>query len=122
MAKGISKQFADKIMVSKVRYPSGRIGTLDEKLVNPNADAENAGEGWMLWDLLRPLEGDCELQLFSFDTQEGQETFWHSSAHVLGESLEQEFGVQLTHGPPTKDGFFYDSYSGKDVSATPKRA
>ena len=42
-------------------------------------------------------------------------TFWHSSAHVLGESLEREFGVHLCHGPPTENGFFYDAYTGKDV-------
>jgi hypothetical protein len=36
------------------------------------------------WDLLRPLEGDCKLELMEFDTKEGGHTFWHSSAHVLG--------------------------------------
>ena len=76
-----------------MRYPEGRIATLDEGLVNPEADAENEGEGWMQWDATRPLEGNCELQMFAFDTPEGRETFWHSSAHVLGETLEQEFGV-----------------------------
>lgn len=50
----------------------------------------------------------------TFDDPVGQETFWHSSAHVLGETLETEFGVHLTHGPPTDTGFFYDSYTGKD--------
>ena len=37
----ISKQFSEKIVVSKVRYPGGRIATLDDGLVNPEADAEN---------------------------------------------------------------------------------
>jgi len=76
-----------------VRYPDGRIATLDEGLINPEATAENIGEGWMQWDATRPLEGDAQIELFTFDTPEGKETFWHSSAHVLGESLEQEFGV-----------------------------
>ena len=62
------------------------------------------------------MEGDCELELYQFEDPEGRECFWHSSAHVLGETLEIEFGVHLTHGPPTDDGFFYDSYTGKDVS------
>ena len=70
----------------------------------------------MEYDATRPLEGDCEIKLFQFSDSEGRETFWHSSAHVLGETLELEFGVHLTHGPPTEDGFFYDSYTGKDVS------
>ena len=38
-----------------------------------------------LWDMHRPLEGDCELKLFTFDSDEGRDTFWHSSAHILGQ-------------------------------------
>jgi threonyl-tRNA synthetase len=41
-------------------------------------------------------------------------TFWHSSAHVLGASLETLYGVHLCYGPPTSDGFYYDAYIGKD--------
>lgn len=39
----------------------------------------------VLWDMSRPLEGDCELKLFTFDSDEGRDTFWHSSAHILGQ-------------------------------------
>lgn len=38
-----------------------------------------------LWDMTRPLEQDCKLQIFKFDDDEGRDTFWHSSAHILGE-------------------------------------
>ena len=93
VAKMISNQLAKIVVVAKVRYPQGRMATLDEGLVNPEADAEKEGEGWMQWDATRPLEGHCDLQLFTFEAPEGRETFWHSSAHVLGETLEQEFGV-----------------------------
>ncbi|KAK6124326.1 hypothetical protein DH2020_041947 [Rehmannia glutinosa] len=48
----------------------------------------------VLWDMNRPLEGDCRLELFTFDTDEGRDTFWHSSAHILGE------------------GFYYDAFYG----------
>ena len=34
--------------------------------------------------------------------------FWHSSAHVLGESAEKHYGCHLCIGPPTDDGFFYE--------------
>ena len=71
----------------------------------------------MEYDATRPLEGNCEIKLLKFEDPKGKETFWHSSAHVLGETLELEFGVHLTHGPPTSEGFFYDSYAGKDVSS-----
>jgi hypothetical protein len=43
----ISKQFAEKVVVSSVRYSSGRIATLDTGLDNPEAKAEKEGDGWM---------------------------------------------------------------------------
>uniref|UniRef100_A0A0E0LTF6 threonine--tRNA ligase n=1 Tax=Oryza punctata TaxID=4537 RepID=A0A0E0LTF6_ORYPU len=65
-----------------------------------------------LWDMSRPLEGDCELKLFKFDSNEGRDTFWHSSAHILGESLERAYGCKLCIGPCTTrgEGFYYDAY------------
>ena len=74
--------------------------------------AEVADAEWELWDMARPLEGDCDLQLLKFDDPRGKEVFWHSSAHILGEALESLYGARLTHGPPTDSGFFYDSYMG----------
>ena len=41
------------------------------------------------------------------------QTFWHSSAHVLGEALESCFGAQLTIGPALEEGFYYDCYLGE---------
>lgn len=68
----------------------------------------------VLWDMARPLETDCELKLFTFDSDEGRDTFWHSSAHILGESLEQEYGCKLCIGPCTTrgEGFYYDAFYG----------
>lgn len=61
-----------------------------------------------LWDLNRPLEKDCTVYYILFDSQEGREVFWHSSAHCLGEACEHEYNCLLSHGPPTAQGFFYD--------------
>ncbi|KAJ6189577.1 hypothetical protein N7519_004485 [Penicillium mononematosum] len=61
-----------------------------------------------LWDLNRPLEKDCSVLLVPFSNPEAREVFFHSSAHVLGESTECEYGCLLSHGPPTPQGFFYD--------------
>lgn len=63
-----------------------------------------------LWDLDRPLESDCILQLLKIEDPEGQQVFWHSSAHVLGEALENIYGGLLCYGPPTEHGFYYDIY------------
>ncbi|KAL9622989.1 MAG: hypothetical protein Q9160_002707 [Pyrenula sp. 1 TL-2023] len=61
-----------------------------------------------LWDLDRLLEQDCKVEYLSSRDPEGRSVFWHSSAHVLGEAAENEYGCRLSHGPPTSMGFFYD--------------
>ncbi|XP_022725441.1 threonine--tRNA ligase, mitochondrial 1-like isoform X3 [Durio zibethinus] len=68
----------------------------------------------VLWDMNRPLEGDCELKIFTFDSDEGRDTFWHSSAHILGQSLESAYGCKLCIGPCTTrgEGFYYDAFYG----------
>lgn len=65
-------------------------------------------DGKELWDLDRPLERDCTVSYLPFDSAQGREVFWHSSAHVLGEACECQYGCMLSHGPPTAQGFFYD--------------
>jgi len=88
VANSISKQFAEKVVVAKVRY-SRRVGTLDDGLLNPEAEeGKDEGDQWYFWDVYRKLEGDCELILYKFEDPQGKETFWHSSAHVLGQTLE----------------------------------
>ncbi|CAH8330809.1 unnamed protein product [Eruca vesicaria subsp. sativa] len=64
-----------------------------------------------LWDMSRPLEGDCKLELFKFDSDKGRDTLWHSSAHILGQAIEQEYGCKLCIGPCTTrgEGFYYDA-------------
>ncbi|KAF2758119.1 threonyl-tRNA synthetase-like protein [Pseudovirgaria hyperparasitica] len=61
-----------------------------------------------LWDLERPLENSCKLELLSFDDPEAKRVFWHSSAHILGEAAERRFGSDLCIGPPVDDGFYYE--------------
>ncbi|KAF5602320.1 threonyl-tRNA synthetase [Fusarium subglutinans] len=84
IAKGISKSLFERTVISRV-------------------DGE-------LWDLTRPLEKSCKLELLDFEHTEGKKVFWHSSAHILGEAAEKRFGCYLCNGPPTEDppGFYYD--------------
>lgn len=63
-----------------------------------------------LWDLDRPLEGDCNLKLLKFDDEEGKYVFWHSTAHLMGEAMELAYGGCLCYGPPIENGFYYDMY------------
>ena len=61
-----------------------------------------------LWDLERPLEDNCRLELLDFESEDGRKVFWHSSAHVLGEAAERKYGCDLCIGPPVDDGFYYE--------------
>ncbi|EFX86211.1 hypothetical protein DAPPUDRAFT_127463 [Daphnia pulex] len=63
-----------------------------------------------LWDLDRPLEDSCTLQLLKFDDEDAQKVFWHSTAHILGESMERCYGGCLCYGPPIENGFYYDMF------------
>ncbi|PRQ29969.1 putative threonine--tRNA ligase [Rosa chinensis] len=67
-----------------------------------------------LWDMARPLERDCELKIFTFEDNKGRDTFWYSSAHILGQALEAKYGCKLCIGPCTtkEEGFYYDAYYG----------
>jgi threonyl-tRNA synthetase len=118
VAEGISKGLAAAVVVAKVTH-SGRVGAEPADgtgMVNTGPDEEEgvppSAAAAELWDLVRPLEGDCALELKKFDDKEGKMVFWHSSAHVLGECMECKFGAKLCIGPPTEDGFYYDAYMG----------
>ncbi|ETE63010.1 Threonyl-tRNA synthetase, cytoplasmic [Ophiophagus hannah] len=73
-----------------------------------------------LYDLDRPLEGDATVEFLGFDSQAGQELFWHSSAHLLGEAAERFYGALLCHGPSTEQGFFYDLYLDEERKVSSK--
>ncbi|KAM5169436.1 threonine--tRNA ligase 1, cytoplasmic [Callospermophilus lateralis] len=64
----------------------------------------------VVWDLDRPLEGDCTLELLKFEDEEAQAVYWHSSAHIMGEAMERVYGGCLCYGPPIENGFYYDMY------------
>ncbi|MEA3032340.1 MAG: threonyl-tRNA synthetase [Sphingomonadales bacterium] len=61
-------------------------------------------------DLNRPLEGDAELALITArDEKDALELVRHDYAHVLAEAVQNLFpGTQITFGPATEDGFYYD--------------
>lgn len=66
------------------------------------------GDSEQLWDLERPLERSCKLELLDFNDPQGKFVFWHSSAHILGEACERRFGCSLCIGPPVDSGFYYE--------------
>ncbi|RHZ23508.1 hypothetical protein DYB37_002951 [Aphanomyces astaci] len=110
IAKAISQGLAETVVVAKVKY----VGKPHDPFSVTAADIDgnesqeadtcccSGGSDQVeeLWDVFRPLIGDCKLQLLKFEDHEGKMVFWHSSAHVLGEGLELLKGCHLTIGPP----------------------
>ena len=83
IAKSISEGLAKKVLAAKVN-----------------------GE---VWDATRPINTNATLNLLTWNDPEGQNTFWHSSAHLLAEAVESVFpGVKFWVGPALEKGFYYD--------------
>ncbi|MEO6549196.1 MAG: threonine--tRNA ligase, partial [Ferruginibacter sp.] len=62
-----------------------------------------------VWDASRPITEDASLQLMTWNDLNGKSTFWHSSAHLMAEAIEDLFpGVKFWVGPPLETGFYYD--------------
>ena len=60
-------------------------------------------------ELNRPINEDSTIALYKFDDEEGKRTFWHTSAHLLAEALQELYpGIQFGFGPAVENGFFYD--------------
>jgi threonyl-tRNA synthetase len=60
-------------------------------------------------ELADPITEDGSLTLFTWDSKEGKNAFWHSSAHVMAQAIEFFYpNVNLTIGPAIENGFYYD--------------
>jgi threonyl-tRNA synthetase len=83
VAEGISKSLAKKVVAAKI------------------------DGAW--WDLTRPLEGGGKFELVTRDSPDGLEVLRHDAAHVMAQAVQELFpGTQVTFGPVTEDGFYYD--------------
>ena len=74
------------------------------------------------------IDCDGDLRLFTWNDDEGKAAFWHSSAHILAQSLLALYPqAKLTIGPAIENGFYYDvdfggeSFSEKDLPALEKQ-
>lgn len=92
---------AKKVLVAEVTYTKKYSNFFDKVT---ECEAEDCVEGEeqesTIVGLNTPLEGDCKLSLLDFESDAGKQTFWHSSAHILGGAMEAIYGAYLTHGPP----------------------
>jgi threonyl-tRNA synthetase len=83
IAKGVSEGLARKVLAASV---NGQV-----------------------WDATRPITNDAALKLLTWDDTDGKSTFWHSSAHLMAEAVEDKFpGAKFWVGPAIEKGFYYD--------------
>lgn len=69
------------------------------------------------WDLTRPIENDAEVKLLTWDDEEGKHAYWHSSAHLMAEALQELYpGIKFGIGPAIENGFYYDVDPGEGVT------
>lgn len=62
-----------------------------------------------VWDLNRPIYEDATIKFLTWEEKDAKSTFWHSTAHLMAEAIEERFpGVKFWVGPPVENGFYYD--------------
>lgn len=67
-------------------------------------------------DLTRPIETDASLRLHKWEDDEGKHAFWHTSAHLMAEALQELYpGIKFGIGPAIENGFYYDVDPGEGV-------
>ena len=102
-----------------IKFPDGNVKQY-ESGVTPLQIAESISSGLARnilaasvndeeWDISRPICNDGEIKLFKWEDAEGKHAFWHTSAHLLAEALQELYpGVQFGIGPAIENGFYYD--------------
>ena len=115
----------------KIQFPDGNVKEFEAgvtgldiaKSISPKLAKEvlAVSVNGETWDLTRPIVKDAEIKLYTWDDEEGKHAFWHSSAHLMAEALQQlypntKFGI----GPAIENGFYYDIEPGDGVVLTDK--
>ncbi len=69
-----------------------------------------------IWDISRPIETDAAIKLHKWDDEEAKHAYWHSSAHLMAEALQELYqGIKFGIGPAIENGFYYDVDPGSAV-------
>ena len=100
----------------KITFPDGNIKEYENGItpfqiaesISPRfaADVLAAHVNGEKWDISRPINEDASIELFKWDSEEGKHAFWHSSAHLLAEALQELYpGVKFGIGPAIENGF-----------------
>ncbi len=109
----------NKMLMINIKFPDGSVREF-ESGITPYGIAESISPRFAAevlaakvngeeWDISRPVTSDASIELFKWDDPEGKHAFWHSSAHLLAEALQELYpGVKFGIGPAIENGFYYD--------------
>ena len=92
-------------------YENGVTGFEIAQSISPRLaqDVVACGVNGETTELNRPINADASIKLYKFEDEEGKHAFWHTSAHLLAEALQELYpGIQFGFGPAIENGFFYD--------------
>lgn len=106
-------------MVIKITFPDGSVREYEQGVtgyqiaenISPALarDVVSCAVNGETVELNRPINADASIALYKFSDDEGKHTFWHTSAHLLAEALQELYpGIQFGFGPAVENGFFYD--------------
>ena len=113
----------------KVTFPDGSIREFEDGItglqIAERLSAQLAREvlacsvNGNIVELNRPLAEDCTLKLLKWDDEEGKHAFWHTSAHLMAEAMQELWpGTQFGIGPAIEKGFYYDVMPPEGVTIT----
>ena len=115
----------------KIKFPDGNVKEFEAgvtgldiaRSISPKLAKEvlSISVNGEIRDLARSIDEDAEIKLFTWEDEEGRHAFWHSSAHLMAEALQElypntKFGI----GPAIENGFYYDVEPGDGVVLTDK--
>lgn len=99
-------------------YAQGVTGLEIAESISPRLaqDVLSVGVNGETWDLTRPISSDASIKLYKWDDEEGKHAYWHSSAHLMAEALQELYpGIKFGIGPAIDNGFYYDVDPGDGV-------
>ena len=100
------------------QYESGISGLEIAENISPRLAKEvlSIGVNGETWDISRPITSDSSIVLYKWDDAEGKHAYWHSSAHLMAEALQELYpGMKFGIGPAIENGFYYDVDPGEAV-------
>ena len=103
----------------KITFPDGSVREYSEGVTGLQIaesissrlaqDVLACGVNGEIYDLGRPIMQDAEVVLYKWEDEQGKHAFWHTSAHLLAEALQELYpGIQFGIGPAIENGFYYD--------------